>query len=85
RGIDVGTKQQIYHFLSSLARDGLAIVVVSSELPEVLGLATRVAVMRQGRIAGILEGDEINELEIMRYATGLKGGVAEPALERSAG
>lgn len=84
RGIDVGTKQQIYHFLSSLARDGLAIVVVSSELPEVLGLATRVAVMRQGRIAGILEGDEINELEIMRYATGLKGSVAEPALVRSA-
>jgi ribose transport system ATP-binding protein len=72
RGIDVGTKQQIYHFISSLARDGWAVVVVSSEMPEVIGLCTRMAVMREGRIVGLLEGDEINEQEIMRYAAGLK-------------
>ncbi|KQV66401.1 sugar ABC transporter ATP-binding protein [Rhizobium sp. Root1220] len=72
RGIDVGTKQQIYHFISALARDGRAIVVVSSEMPEVIGLCTRVAVMREGRIVGVLEGDEISEQEIMRYAAGLK-------------
>lgn len=72
RGIDVGTKQQIYHFISSLARDGWSIVVVSSEMPEIIGLCTRVAVMREGRIVGVLEGDEINEQEIMRYAAGLK-------------
>ena len=72
RGIDVGTKQQIYHFISALARDGHSIIVVSSEMQEVIGLCTRVAVMREGRIVGMLEGDEINEHEIMRYAAGLK-------------
>ncbi len=72
RGIDVGTKQQIYHFISALARDGHSIVVISSEMPEVIGLCTRVAVMREGRIAGVLEGEEITEQEIMRYAAGLK-------------
>jgi ribose transport system ATP-binding protein len=71
RGIDVGTKQQIYHFISALARDGRSIIV-SSEMPEVIGLCTRVAVMREGRIVGVLEGDEISEQEIMRYAAGLK-------------
>jgi ribose transport system ATP-binding protein len=70
RGIDVGTKQQIYHFISALARDGRSIIVVSSEMPEVIGLCTRVAVMREGRIVGVLEGDEISEQEIMRYAAG---------------
>ncbi|MDM9620788.1 sugar ABC transporter ATP-binding protein [Rhizobium sp. S96] len=72
RGIDVGTKQQIYHFISALARDGRSIIVVSSEMPEVIGLCTRVAVMREGRVVGVLEGDEISEQEIMRYAAGLK-------------
>jgi ribose transport system ATP-binding protein len=72
RGIDVGTKQQIYHFISALAREGKSIIVVSSELPEVIGLCTRIAVMREGRIVGMLEGDEISEQEIMRYAAGLK-------------
>ncbi|MDP9571684.1 UNVERIFIED_ORG: ribose transport system ATP-binding protein [Agrobacterium larrymoorei] len=72
RGIDVGTKQQIYHFISALARDGHSIIVVSSEMQEVIGLCSRVAVMREGRIVGMLEGDEINEHEIMRYAAGLK-------------
>jgi ribose transport system ATP-binding protein len=72
RGIDVGTKQQIYHFISALARDGHSIIVVSSEMPEVIGLCTRIAVMREGRIVGVLEGEEISEQEIMRYAAGLK-------------
>ncbi|MGG6895093.1 MULTISPECIES: sugar ABC transporter ATP-binding protein [Rhizobium] len=72
RGIDVGTKQQIYHFISALARDGHSIIVVSSEMPEVIGLCTRIAVMREGRMVGMLEGDEISEQEIMRYAAGLK-------------
>jgi len=72
RGIDVGTKQQIYHFIAALAREGRSIIVVSSEMQEVIGLCTRVAVMREGRIVGMLEGDEVNEQEIMRYAAGLK-------------
>ncbi len=72
RGIDVGTKQQIYHFIAALARDGKSIIVVSSEMQEIIGMCTRVAVMREGRITGWLEGDEINEQEIMRYSAGLK-------------
>jgi ribose transport system ATP-binding protein len=72
RGIDVGTKQQIYHFISALARDGKSIIVVSSEMQEIIGLCSRVAVMREGRIVGWLEGGEITEQEIMRYSAGLK-------------
>jgi ABC-type sugar transport system, ATPase component len=72
RGIDVGTKQQIYHFIAALAREGRSIIVVSSELPEVIGLCTRVAVMREGRLVGMLEGEEISEQMIMRYAAGLR-------------
>lgn len=72
RGIDVGTKQQIYHFLAALAAEGKSIVLISSELPEIIGMSHRVAVMRAGSIVGVLEGDEIEEQEIMRYAAGLK-------------
>ncbi|MBN9669513.1 sugar ABC transporter ATP-binding protein [Roseibium aggregatum] len=72
RGIDVGTKQQIYHFIAALAADGVSVVVISSEMPEIIGICHRVAVMREGRITGILSGDRINENEIMRYAAGLK-------------
>lgn len=72
RGIDVGTKQQIYHFIAALAREGRSIIVVSSEMPEVIGLCTRVAVMREGHLVGILEGEEISEQTIMRYAAGLR-------------
>ncbi|NGO62134.1 sugar ABC transporter ATP-binding protein [Rhizobium daejeonense] len=72
RGIDVGTKQQIYHFIAALAREGRSIIVVSSEMPEVIGLCTRVAVMREGRLVGMLEGEEISEQMIMRYAAGLR-------------
>ena len=72
RGIDIGTKSQIYHFISELAKQGHGIIVVSSDMMEVIGVSHRVAVMCRGRLAGILEGDEIEEYEIMRFATGLK-------------
>jgi len=74
RGIDVGTKQQIYHFIAALAAEGVSIVVISSEMPEIIGISHRVIVMREGEIAGVLTGDEINEAEIVRYAAGLKKG-----------
>jgi ABC-type sugar transport system ATPase subunit len=57
RGIDVGAKSEIYRLIDQLARDGLAVVVVSSDLLEILGLADRIAVMRDGTIAGELPGD----------------------------
>lgn len=72
RGIDVGTKQQIYHIIAALAAEGKSIIVISSEMQEVIGLSHRVLVMRNGRLAGKLEGGEIVEAEIMRYAAGIK-------------
>lgn len=69
RGIDVGTKYQIYEIMDQLAAQGMAIVMVSSELPEILGMSDRVLVMCEGRMAGILEGDEINAESIMMLAT----------------
>jgi ribose transport system ATP-binding protein len=72
RGIDVGTKQQIYHIIAALAAEGKSIIVISSEMQEVIGLSHRVVVMREGRMAGLLEGAEITEAEIMRYAAGIK-------------
>ncbi|PSL21119.1 sugar ABC transporter ATP-binding protein [Shimia abyssi] len=72
RGIDVGTKQQVYHFIAALAAEGVSVVVISSEMPEIIGLCHRVIVMREGRVMGSLTGDHINEAEIVRYAAGLK-------------
>ena len=68
RGIDIGTKQQIYGFIQALAAEGKSIIVVSSELPEVIGLASRVVVMARGRIAGELAGEAITEEAVVRLA-----------------
>ncbi len=72
RGIDVGTKQQIYHFIAALAAEGVSVIVISSEMPELIGICHRVIVMREGQITGELTGDDINETTIMRFAAGLK-------------
>ncbi len=71
RGIDIGTKQQIYSFLRSLAAAGQAIIVISSEMQEVIGLSDRVLVMRQGRIAATLTGADVSEDTIVRHAMGV--------------
>ncbi len=73
RGIDVSAKREIYDFIGELALSGISCILISSELEEIIGLCNRVVVMREGRVAGILEGDRINEEEIMYYATGVKG------------
>ncbi|MBL4572755.1 MAG: sugar ABC transporter ATP-binding protein [Gammaproteobacteria bacterium] len=72
RGIDIGTKSQIYHFIAQLLASGHSLILISSDITEVIGLSHRVAVMYHGEIIGVLVGDEIEEVEIMRYATGLK-------------
>jgi ribose transport system ATP-binding protein len=72
RGIDIGTKQQIYRLIQSLAAAGKACVVISSEMQEIIGLSHRVMIMRQGRIVGEVAGDTMTEDEIVRYAVGLK-------------
>lgn len=71
RGIDIGTKQQIYELIHRLAGDGLSIIVISSEMPELIGLADHVYVMHGGKITGELEGDEVTEQNVIRLATGL--------------
>ena len=71
RGIDIGTKQQIYTFLRELAGQGHGVVMISSEMQEVIGLSDRVMVMRTGAVAGMLTGDEMTEDAIVRLAVGL--------------
>jgi ribose transport system ATP-binding protein len=79
RGIDVGAKAEIYRLMQALAADGKAIIVISSELPEVLRLSHRIAVMCEGRLTGILPGGpETRQEEIMQLAT-LRPAVAEEA------
>jgi ribose transport system ATP-binding protein len=70
RGIDVGAKEEIYGLLHELAGRGMAILFVSSEMEEVLGLADRVLVMHEGRITGELPRSQMSETNIMKLATG---------------
>lgn len=72
RGIDVGSKSEIHRLLSSLAQQGRAIIMISSELPEVLGMSDRVVVMHEGTITGILDRKEANQDLVLRYAAGLE-------------
>jgi ribose transport system ATP-binding protein len=69
RGIDVGAKSEVYHLLNELARQGKAIVMISSELPEILRMSHRIVVMCEGRIRGELSGAEATQEKIMTYAT----------------
>jgi rhamnose transport system ATP-binding protein len=70
RGIDVGTKAEVHRILDGLVADGLAVLMISSELPEVLGMADRILVMREGRITAELTRAEADEDAVMRAATG---------------
>ncbi|MEZ5772139.1 MAG: sugar ABC transporter ATP-binding protein [Defluviimonas denitrificans] len=79
RGIDIGTKSQIYAFIDRLAREGRSVIVISSDMPEILGLSDRVLVMRQGRAAAVLEGDEITEHALVRAIMGTRERTTEDA------
>ncbi|MGX1500387.1 ribose transport system ATP-binding protein [Labrenzia sp. MBR-25] len=70
RGIDVGAKAEVYHLLQALARDGVGILMISSDMEEVIGVSDRVAVMRRGHVTGILNSDELTEENILRLAVG---------------
>jgi len=70
RGIDVGAKSEVHALLRDLANTGVAVLMISSELPEVIGTADRVVVMHEGRIAGELAGERITEENVMLLATG---------------
>lgn len=69
RGVDVGAKAKLHNDLRKMAEEGVGVILISSELPEVLGLSDRIAVFREGRIAAILEGDQATQEEVMKYAT----------------
>jgi ABC-type sugar transport system ATPase subunit len=69
RGVDVGAKAEIYRIMRALSEAGLAILMISSELTEVIGMADRVLVMREGRITGELQGADATEESIMHLAT----------------
>ena len=64
RGVDVGAKAEIHRLMSELAAQGLAILMISSELPEILGMSDRVLVMRQGRIVAEFSRDEVNQEKV---------------------
>ncbi len=69
RGIDVGAKYEIYELIIRMAKDGKTIIVVSSEMPEILGITNRIGVMSNGRLSGIVNTDETNQEELLRLST----------------
>jgi inositol transport system ATP-binding protein len=68
RGIDVGAKAEIHRLVTQLAREGVAVIMISSEMPEVLGMSDRVIVMREGNLAGILDRSEADQIKVMQLA-----------------
>ena len=78
RGVDVGAKIEIYHVIENLAESGVAVLVISSELPEVLGLADRIVVMQRGRVTGELNRAEASEESILALAMASDLTVADP-------
>jgi ribose transport system ATP-binding protein len=81
RGVDVGAKSEIHRILRDLARSGVGVVVVSSELPELIGLCDRVLVVREGLINGEVEGDTLTEGNIMRFASFTERASAIPSAQ----
>jgi methyl-galactoside transport system ATP-binding protein/inositol transport system ATP-binding protein len=82
RGIDVGAKSEIHELLSKLAGEGKAIIVISSEMPEVMGISDRIVVMHEGEMTGVLNRDEFSQELLMRYATG--GSAVEELKQKAA-
>ena len=68
RGIDVGAKKEIHLLMSKLAQSGVGIIMISSELPEILGMSDRIVVMHEGRIKGVLDRSEASQSRIMETA-----------------
>ena len=69
RGIDVGAKAEIHRLISQLAGQGVAVIMISSEMPEVLGMSDRIMVLHEGRVTGILDRKDANQVKIMELAS----------------
>lgn len=70
RGLDIGAKSEIYRLMDEFVKNGGSIIMVSSELPEILGMSDRIIVMHEGRITGMLDGRDATEVEVLHYAMG---------------
>lgn len=79
RGVDVGAKAEIHRLIDELATQGMAILMISSDLPEVLGMSDRILVMRHGRLVGELQRDEADQERVMALAMGVDGVAADGA------
>jgi ribose transport system ATP-binding protein len=82
RGVDVGAKAEIHRILRDLAHSGVGVVVVSSELPELIGLCDRVLVVREGQISGEVDGEALTEENIMRLASFTERAISSPPADR---
>ena len=71
KGIDIGSKAAVHEFMAELAAAGLAVIMVSSEIPEILGMSDRVVVMREGRIVGGFDRDGLTPERLVRAAAGI--------------
>ena len=76
RGVDVGAKAEIHHLLDELACQGLALLVISSELPEVMNVSRRILVMRGGQVAGELQRRDFSQPNLMRLMAGIEAQAA---------
>lgn len=74
RGVDVGAKREIYQLINTFKEKGMCIIMISSEIPEILGMSDRIIVMHEGEISGMIDHEEATQNVIMRYAVGLKEG-----------
>ena len=72
RGIDVGAKADIYAIMDRLSKEGISIIMVSSEMPELINMCDRIYVMHEGRIAACMGRDELDQEKILRYALGVE-------------
>jgi ribose transport system ATP-binding protein len=81
RGIDVGAKAEIYRLMRELADDGAVILMISSDMEEILNVSDRIAVMHEGEITGVLERADCREENVMQLAVGKKIPVAKPAFQ----
>jgi len=71
RGVDVGTKQEIYNIMRDMANSGISVIIYSSDLMEIIGISDRVLVMYEGYIKAEIQSDDITEESIMRAAVGI--------------
>ncbi|MGI8431337.1 MAG: hypothetical protein ACR2MW_03485 [Chthoniobacterales bacterium] len=76
RGVDIGAKAALHALIDELAQEGLAVMLISSELPEVLNLSTRIIVMREGAIAGELTREQASQESVLRLMAGVTAAAA---------